>query len=86
MSNNLALTPELVLNYVAGTNPATLAVKTNLADGGMVNVIAGAGFTNGTYTLMTYKGTLSGSLPVLGETPAGFVCSLNKRRRRPDPI
>ncbi len=77
VSNNLALTVASPLNYVVGTNSTFLAVKGSLKLGGIVNVTAGPGFTNGTYTLMTYTGSLSGSLPVLGATPAGFSCSLS---------
>jgi hypothetical protein len=42
-----------------------------------VNVTAGSGFTHGIYTLMTYTGSLSGSLPILGAAPAGYSCSLS---------
>jgi hypothetical protein len=54
-----------------------MVVKGNLALGGIINAAAGPGFTNGTYTLMTYTGSLNGSLPVLGTTPVGYVCSLS---------
>ncbi|HLP78168.1 MAG TPA: MBG domain-containing protein, partial [Candidatus Paceibacterota bacterium] len=37
----------------------------------------GAGFTTGTYTLMSYTGTLSGTLPTLGSVPAGYTCSFD---------
>ncbi len=77
VSNNLTLTTATPLNYMVGTSPAILAVKGGLKLGGMVNVTTGAGFTNGTYTLMTYSGGLSGNLPVLGATPSGFSCSLS---------
>jgi hypothetical protein len=77
VSHNLALTAAVPLNYVVGTNPATMAVVGNLALGGIVNVTAGPGFTNGTYTLMTYTGSLSGSLPILGTAPSGYSCSLS---------
>jgi polygalacturonase len=77
VSNNLALTTATPLNFVVGTNSATLAVKGNLASGGIVNVAAGTGFTNGTYTLITYTGSLSGSLPTLGTTPSGYSYSLS---------
>jgi polygalacturonase len=75
VSNALGLTTASPLNYVVGTNPATLAVKGNLKLGGIVNVTAGPGFTDGTYTLMTYTGSLSGGLPTLGTTPSGYSCS-----------
>lgn len=77
VSNTLVLTTASPLNYVVGTNPATMAVKGNLALGGIVNVTAGLGFTNGTYTLMAYTGSLSGGLPTLGTTPSGYSCSLS---------
>jgi hypothetical protein len=72
VSNNLALRPTTVLNFTPGTNATMLAVKGSLALGGTNNVAAGSGFTNGTYTLMTYTGTLSGNYPVLGSVPAGY--------------
>ena len=77
VSNNLELTTATPFNFVIGTNPATLAVNGNLASGGIVNVAAGTGFTNGTYTLITYTGNLSGSLPTLGTTPSGYSYSLS---------
>ncbi len=72
VSNNLALVPTTTLNYLLGANVATLAVKGNLALGGTNNIAAGGGFTNGSYTLMTYTGTLSGGTPALGSVPLGF--------------
>jgi polygalacturonase len=77
VSNNLTLTPANPLNFVAGTNPATLVVKGNLAVGGMtelggtVNVTAGPGFTNGNYPLITFTGSFSGSIH--GTTPPGYT-------------
>jgi hypothetical protein len=76
VSNNLTLFPATTVNYTLGTNATKLAVTGNLALGGTNNIFAGGGFTNGTYTLMTYAGTLSGSLPVLGITPPGFNYTL----------
>ncbi len=69
VSNNLTLTPTTTINYVLGTNAATLAVKGNLALGGTNHFSGGGGFTNGAYTVMTYTGTLSGSPPALGSLP-----------------
>ena len=66
-----------MLNYVLDTNTTQIAVVGNLALGGTVNVDSGNGFTNGTYTLLTYTGTLSGSVPTLGTTPAGFTYSFD---------
>jgi len=82
ISNNLALTPSTVFNYVLGASAATVAVKGNLALGGTVNVSGGGGFTNGTYTLLTYTGTLGGNLPALGAFPASFICALSTNTSR----
>lgn len=73
VSNNLTLSPMTLLNFSPGTNPATVAVVGNLSLGGTNNLSAGPGFTNGTYTLLTYTGTLGGNLPVLGSTPPGYL-------------
>ena len=72
ISNNLALTASNTLNFILGTNAATLVVNGNLSLDGTNNIFAGNGFKAGSYTLMTYTGTLSGS-PALGSTPAGFT-------------
>lgn len=77
VSNNLSLVPNTVLNLILSTNPATLAVIGNLTLGGTNNISAGPGFANGTYTLMTYSGALSGSLPVLASVPAGYNYTIN---------
>jgi polygalacturonase len=72
ISNHFTLSPSNSLNFVLGTNAATVAVVGNLSLGGTNNIYAGAGFTNGTYTLMTYTGSLSGNLPILGTTPSNY--------------
>ena len=77
VSNNLTLFPSTVLNFVLGTNPTKLAVVGNLQLGGTNNIAAGPGFTNGTYTLMIYTGTLTGSTPTLGSTPMGYNCAFD---------
>jgi polygalacturonase len=79
VSNNLTLFSSTVLNYVLPANTVTtkLAVAGNLALGGTVNISTNSGFGDGTYTLMTYTGNLSGNTPALGTTPSGFACSLN---------
>jgi len=77
ISNNLAWTPSNTVNFILGTNAATVVVKGNLVLAGTNTIIAGNGFTNGTYTLMTYTGSLGGTLPTLAATPPGYNCSLN---------
>jgi hypothetical protein len=76
VSNNLNLSSN-VIYFVLGSNASTIAVKGNLTVGGTNNLIAGNGFTNGPYMLITYSGTLTGNLPVLGSVPAGYACFLN---------
>jgi hypothetical protein len=76
ISNNLVLSASNALTFILGTNAATVVVKGDLSLGGTNNIVAGDGFTNGTYTLMTYTGALSGS-PTLGSTPAGFNYGLD---------
>jgi polygalacturonase len=77
ISNNLALSPSNSLNFILGTNAATIVVKGNLALGGTNNISSGGGFTNGSYLLMTYTGTLGGSLPTLGVVPASYNYSFD---------
>jgi len=72
VSNNLTLFPSTVLNYVLDTNANKVVVAGNLALGGTINVTNGTGFTNGSYTLMTYATNLSGALPTLGSAPDGY--------------
>ena len=71
-STSLTLPSTRVLNFVLGTNPASIAVANNLTLGGTINIFTGDGFTNGTYTLLTYSGTLAGFSSTLGTTPAGY--------------
>jgi len=77
VSNNLVLRPSTVLNFTPGTNATKLMVKGNLQLGGTNNIFAGPGFTNGSYTLMTYTGVLTGAVPQLGVVPAGYTYSYN---------
>jgi polygalacturonase len=76
ISNNLTLFPATVLNYSLGTNAATVSVSSNFTLGGTINVMAGAGFSNGVYTLLTCGKILSGNLPALGTTPPNYNYSL----------
>ncbi len=72
VSNNLTLFPTTTLNFILGTNAATVSVVSNLTLGGTISITNGDGFTNGTCTLLTYAGGLKGSLPTLASKPAGF--------------
>jgi hypothetical protein len=77
VSNNFTLYSPTVLNYALGTNAAQIAVTGNLMLGGTINVTDGGGFTAGTNILLTYTGTLGGSLPALGSTPPGYNYSFD---------
>jgi polygalacturonase len=72
ISNNFMLFPTTVLNYTLNPNTNRVSVVGNLTLGGTINLTNGPGFGPGTNTLLTYTGTLSGNLPTLGSTPAGY--------------
>ena len=74
ISNNFMLFPTTVLNYILDPNTNRVMVAGNLTLGGTINVTNGTGFGTGTNILLTYNGTLSGNLPTLGSTPAGYNC------------
>ncbi len=74
ISNNFMLFPATVLNYILDPNTNRVMVASNLTLGGTINVTNGTGFGTGTNILLTYNGTLSGNLPTLGSTPAGYNC------------
>jgi polygalacturonase len=78
VSNNLLLDTNSVVTFVLGTNSPTFAVTGALTELGALKVAAGAGFSNGVYTLFTYGQDLLGwGPPVLASVPAGYNFSLN---------
>ncbi len=79
LSNGTSLTlpAASVVNFVLGTNTATVAVAGNLSLGSTLNITTNSGFGAGSYTLFTYTGTLSGNGPSLGATPSGFNFSID---------
>jgi polygalacturonase/PKD repeat protein len=58
VSNALNLSAS-TLNFAVGTNATKIAATGNLTLGGTLNVTDGGGLTSGTYTLLTYGGTLT---------------------------
>jgi hypothetical protein len=73
LSNNTSLTLPTagVVNFVLGTNNATVAVAGNLSLPSVVfNISTNGGFGANTYTLFKYTGTL-GPRASLGSTPGG---------------
>ena len=56
-------------NFTLGTNAATIAVRSNLVFDGTFSFAAGAGFTNGNYTIFTYGGSLGWAAPTIATAP-----------------
>jgi len=79
ISNNLALNSGAMLNFELGATNASdkVVVSGALALGGTLNVTNLTGFGTNTYTLFTYGGALSGTLPALGVMPSGYTGSVN---------
>lgn len=75
--NKAIISSGAVLQFALGTNSHPVAVTSDLTQGGTLNIIDGGGFTNMTYTLFTYGGTLSGLGLTLGTTPTNFICTVN---------
>ena len=72
VSNRLVLTSTSQLQFQLGAASDRVNVSGNLTLGGQLNVTNSGNFTNGTYLLLTYGGTLGGTLPVMGSAPPGF--------------
>jgi len=73
MNNNLVLNSNAVLRFSVGTISDRVSVSGNLTLGGLLNVTANGGFTNTTYTLFSYTGALTGTLPAITSLPAGYT-------------
>jgi polygalacturonase len=71
VSNNLIVNGSAVLQYELGTNSDQTVVSGNLTLGGTLNITDSGGFTNNTYTLFTYGGTLTYNGVSIGTSPAG---------------
>ena len=77
VSNHLKLSGTASLDFRLGTNDTTLAVVSNLILAGTVNVRAGSGFTNTSYTAFTWGKGLTWATPVIGSVPAGYTCAFD---------
>jgi len=75
INNSLILSAGAVATFGLGASNAAVVVAGNVTLGGTLDVTNLGGFTAGTYTLITYSGTLAGRL-ALGTLPAGFACTL----------
>jgi polygalacturonase len=69
VNNALNLGGTSTLNFGVGSNAAEVVVTGNLTLGGTLNVSDGGGFSNATYTLFTYAGSLTYNGLTLGSTP-----------------
>jgi len=79
LQGSLALNSAALLNFELGATNASDKVGVNgaLTLGGTLNVTAQSGFGPGTYVLMTYPGSYTGSLPTLGSKPSGYSCTVS---------
>ena len=77
LKSNLFLSAGSAVNFDMGTTSDKLVVSNALVLNGTFNVTSNAGFGFGTYTVMTYGGTLSGVLPIVVGKPAGYSIIAN---------
>ena len=63
--------------YGLGTNSNPTVTTSNLTLGCTLNVTDAGGFTNGTYTLFSYGGTLTYNGVTVGTVPSGYSCTIN---------
>ena len=77
LRSNLFLSAGSAVDFNLGSSTDKLVVSNALVLNGTFNVTNAAGFGAGFYTVMTYGGALSGSLPVIGNKPAGYSVSVN---------
>ncbi len=68
-TTNLVLDGTTTLQYNLGTNSSLAAVGGDLTLAGTLHVSDAGGFTNATYTLFTYSGTLTDNGLVIGSVP-----------------
>ena len=71
-SLGLTLNNTSSLNFTVGTSTTRGAVTGALVLNGVLNITAGAGFGQGTYTLFTATGAITNNGLTLGSAPSGF--------------
>ncbi|HZW89516.1 MAG TPA: hypothetical protein VFF12_10595, partial [Myxococcaceae bacterium] len=71
-SNALTLSNATTLSFTVGTTTTRGAVTGALVLDGVLNITAGAGFGQGTYTLFTATGAITNNAVRLGTVPPGF--------------
>jgi fibronectin-binding autotransporter adhesin len=78
LSNGLTLSPDSVLAHDLGSVSDRVDVTGNLTLAGTLNVTAATGFGPGTYTLITYTGSLSDEDGLaLGTLPPGYEATVS---------
>ena len=77
ITNHLKLAHTTPMKFVLGTNAATVNVRSNLFFDGIFNFTAGAGFTNGSFTIFTYSNTLTWGAPSNASAPSGYIYSFD---------
>ena len=77
LGNGLTLSSTSTLACELGTTSDLVAVTGALTLDGTVNFTAAPGFAAGTYTLITYTGTLTNNTIVVGSVPSGFLATVN---------
>ena len=83
ISNSFSLGNDSTLNFGLSTNATRVDVTSNLTLAGTLNITDAGGFTNGTYTLFTYGGTLTyGSLTVGTVPNTNFVYTISTNTMR----
>ncbi|HUI06165.1 MAG TPA: autotransporter-associated beta strand repeat-containing protein [Verrucomicrobiae bacterium] len=79
-ANNLVVGDTATLQYELGSSSDLTIVGGNLTLGGVLNISNAGGFTNGTYTLFTYGGTLTYHGLIVGTRPdwsLGYLIDTN---------
>ena len=76
-TGELILNNSSVLNFDLGTLSDTIAVNGNLTLDGVLNIADSAGFSVGSYTLMTYTGTCADSGLSINTVPEGFFYTIS---------
>jgi len=78
LNGSLTLAGDAALQYELGTSSDHLVISGNLMLDGVLNISDAGGFGTGTYTLVTYGGTLTDQGVRINNAPAGYDYSLNK--------
>jgi autotransporter-associated beta strand protein len=77
LSSGLVLTSTGVLECELGSVSDHAAIAGDLTLDGTVNIVPAAGFAPGTYTILTYTGTLSDNSLDIGSVPPGYLASVS---------